>query len=96
MMPVFSKQNPQLVIEERLHPGHHPWFKAEYSTRPEFSSEVEGLAAFEAMYSSVFSHARTCWLVLIPLKSSKRVLLACTSPCALAATQEAVTCARWA
>lgn len=45
MMPVFSKQNPQLVIEERLHSGHHPWFKAEYSTRLEFCSKMEGLAA---------------------------------------------------
>ena len=68
MMPVFREQNPQLVIEERLHPGHHPWFKAEYSTRPISLSEPEVLAACEAMYSTVFSHARTCWLVPIPLK----------------------------
>ena len=31
MMPVFREQNPQLKIEERTRPGHHPWLKAEYS-----------------------------------------------------------------
>lgn len=32
-MPVFRQQNPQLKIEERTHPGHHPWLKAEYRAR---------------------------------------------------------------
>lgn len=30
MLPVFREQNPQLAIETRTNPGHHPWLKAEY------------------------------------------------------------------
>jgi large subunit ribosomal protein L43 len=30
VLPVFREQNPQLAIETRTNPGHHPWLKAEY------------------------------------------------------------------
>ncbi|KAK9838335.1 hypothetical protein WJX81_005350 [Elliptochloris bilobata] len=54
MLQLFREQNPQLAIEERTHPGHHPWLNAEYRSGNMRSVGVKNQPAGEVLRFAVF------------------------------------------